>query len=65
MEMTKMYQKVFEDMVECRLEDFDDIELTKEQIKRIAYKMIYDNDYLWEQINDAVDTYIREDSAIK
>lgn len=66
MEMLEMYQKVFEDMVKCRLEDleaYEGIKLSKEQIKRIAYKLIYDSDYLWEQINDTIDIYIRKDGG--
>ena len=58
----KMYELVFEDMVKCYIEDFEGYEdkpnLTDSQIKDIAKKMIYKNEYLWEVINDTIDAYI-------
>lgn len=60
--ITKMYQLVFEDAVRCYLENFDEderVSLTDEEIKEIAYKMIYKNEYVWEIINETIDMYIR------
>ena len=61
MKMTEMYEKVFEDMVRCYIEDMegeDKVELGDSIIKHIAYKMIYKNEYLWEVINETIDAYI-------
>lgn len=61
MKMYEMYEKVFEDMVKCYIEDLEDedkVELSDSTIKEIAKKMIYKNDYLWEVINGTIDAYI-------
>lgn len=60
MSMIDMYNLVFEDMVKCYLENFEENELslTESEIKEIAYKMIYKNEYLWEIINETIDNYI-------
>lgn len=61
MNMIAMYNKVFQDMVKCYLENMeeeDKTKLTEEEIEDIAYKMIYRNDYLWEIINETIDMYI-------
>lgn len=64
MDIDKMYKLVFEDAVRCYIEDFGDYEdkpiLSEEEIKEIAYKMIYKNEYLWEIINSTIDCYIGE-----
>lgn len=63
-DMSKKYQDVFEDMVKCYLENInedkydDEIKLSNSEIKQIAYKMIYKNEYIWEVINDTIDMYI-------
>ena len=57
-----MYDLVFQDAVKCCLEDInyeeDKIVLTEQEIKRIAYKMIYKNEYIWEIINETIKDYI-------
>lgn len=55
-----MYDLVFQDMVKCYLEDFEEnkLSLTESEIKEIAYKMIYKNEYLWEIINETINNYI-------
>ena len=57
-----MYELVFQDAVKCCLEDInyeeDKIVLTEQEIKRIAYKMIYKNEYVWEIINETIKDYI-------
>ena len=61
MEMIKMYDLVFQDMIKCYLEEMeeeDKIRLSTEDIEEIAYKMIYKNEYLWEIINETIDCYI-------
>lgn len=58
MSMIDMYDLVFEDMVKCYLENFDGLSLTESEIKEIAKKMIYKNEYLWETINEIIDYYI-------
>lgn len=62
-----MYDLVFEDIVKCYIEDNNYvgneenfIELTEREIKRIAYKMICKNEYIWEIINETIDMYIGE-----
>lgn len=60
-DILKMYDLVFEDMVRCYLENMeeeDKLKVSEETIKEIAYKMIYKNEYLWEIINDTIDTYL-------
>ena len=60
-DILKMYDLVFQDMVECYLENMeedDKLKVSEETIKEIAYKMIYKNEYLWEIINDTIDTYL-------
>ena len=58
-----MYMIVFKDFIECYLEgvncDEEKITLTNDEIKEIAYKMIYKNEYVWEIINETIDTYIQ------
>ena len=64
--MIKMYDLVFQDMVQCYIENLNtDLEenegalsITEDEKKEIAYKMIYKNEYLWEIINDTIDNYI-------
>lgn len=61
MEIIDMYKKVFEDCVECYLEDKEeeDIEkITKEDIKEIAYKLVFKSEYMWEVINETIGVYI-------
>ena len=59
-----MYDLVFEDCVKCYLENFneneDKLTLTDKEIKRIANKIVYKNEYVWEIINETIDMYIRE-----
>ena len=61
-DILKMYDLVFEDCVKCYLENLNDDEeeeekttLTDREIKKIAHNLIYDNDYLWETINETID----------
>lgn len=61
MDILKMYDLVFQDMVKCYLEDMeeeDKINISEDVINEIAYKMIYKNEYLWEIINDTIDNYL-------
>lgn len=57
-----MYDLVFQDAVECYIEDLnydeEKIVLTEQEIKRIAYKMIYKNEYVWEIINEVIRDYV-------
>lgn len=55
-----MYDLVFQDMVKCYLDNFEENELslTESEIKEIAYQMIYKNEYIWEIINETIDIYI-------
>lgn len=61
-----MYDLVFEDCVKCYLENNNYvgnenyIDLTDKEIKRIANKMVYKNEYIWEIINEVIDMYIGE-----
>ncbi len=61
MDILKMYDLVFQDMVKCYLENMEEedrVKIAEEEIKEIAYKMIYKNEYLWEIINDTIDNYL-------
>ena len=64
----EMYDLVFEDCVKCVMENFDEEELeeknlTDDEIKTIAHRLIYKNDYLWETINEII--YNEIDYAIE
>lgn len=61
MEMSKMYELVFQDMVKTYLENLEEAKIeiiSVDDIKDIAYKLIYKNEYVWEIINETIDTYI-------
>lgn len=67
-DILKMYDLVFEDCVKCVMENFDEEELkeknlTDDEIKTIAHRLIYNNDYLWETINEII--YNEIDYAIE
>lgn len=53
-----MYDLVFQDAVECCLEDADyeedKLKLSKEEIKEVAYRLIYKQEYMWEVINECI-----------
>lgn len=57
-----MYDLVFQDAVKCYIEDLnydeEKVVLTEQEIKRIAYKMIYKNEYVWEIINEVIRSYV-------
>ena len=60
-----MYRLVFEDCVRGYAEEYNDyngngdkVELSNEEVKEIANKVIYNNDYLWGIINETIDMYI-------
>ena len=65
-EMIKKYEDVFYDIVESRIEAYnDDLEenqeaktLTDEEVRKIANDLIYKNEYIWEAINDAIDSMV-------
>ena len=55
------YKLTFEDAVKCYLEGLNYvgneknvIDLTEEEIKKIAYRLIYKNEYMWEIINETI-----------
>lgn len=54
-----MYDLVFEDAVKCYLADINyegdkKIELSKEEIKEVAHRLIYKQEYMWEIINECI-----------
>lgn len=58
-----MYDLVFQDIVKSYLEDInyeneDKIILADNEIKKIAHKMIYKNEYIWEIINETIENEI-------
>lgn len=64
MKIMEMYDLVFEDIVKSYIDDLnykeDKINLTEEEIKGIAHKMIYKNEYIWEIINEVINNYIED-----
>ena len=62
-DILKMYDLVFQDMVKCYIENMeeeDKIKINEEDIKDIAYKMIYKQEYMWEIINETIDNYLQD-----
>lgn len=54
-----MYDLVFEDMVKCYIEDMnyeedEKLELSKQDIKEVAHRLIYKQEYMWEVINECI-----------
>jgi hypothetical protein len=50
------YKIVFEDMVKTYLNDLEDkVELTDNEIKQIAFNLLYKHETLWEYINEHID----------
>ena len=61
MEINKMYMEVFKDCVNCYLdnmEEEDKIKISEKEIEKIANKIIYKNDYVWEVIDETINMYI-------
>lgn len=61
METIDMYKEVFKDCVECYLdgmEEEDKVKLSEKDIKDIAYKLIFESEYMWETINETIDYLI-------
>ena len=55
--MSDMYDLVFQDAVKCYLENLKEEEKQKisdGDIKKIAYRLIYKNEYIWEVINEVI-----------
>lgn len=63
--MIKMYEKVFRDMVYCRMEDRQteepDFFLTESQLQSIAHELIYKSEPMWEVINETIDHLIEKE----
>lgn len=59
-----MYDLVFEDCVECVLENYDEgaieLTLTSEEKRKIVHSLIYKDEPLWEYINDTIRYEIRQ-----
>lgn len=57
-----MYELVFQDMVESYLEDMNYTEekltLSVSEIKEIANKLLFKSEFMWETINETIDTHI-------
>lgn len=58
-EIIREYEDVFEDAVKCRAEDTN-TEISKSDAQIIAHKLIYDNEYIWEIINETIDLLIEK-----
>lgn len=48
------YDDVFKDMVNCYLEDENINNLTDDEIRIIAKRLIYDNGVIWDYINECI-----------
>jgi len=55
--MNNIYEEVFTDCVEYRLEELNK-KLPKRIIKVIVDKLIYKDENMWEYINNTIDLYI-------
>lgn len=55
--MNNIYEEVFTDCVEYRLEELNK-KLPKRIIKVIVDKLLYKEDSMWEYINNTIDLYI-------
>lgn len=57
-----MYDLVFQDAVKCFLEDVnyeeEKLNLSEDDIKNIAYRLIYKQEYMWEVINECIKSEI-------
>lgn len=65
METLKMYDLVFTDIVKNYVDDYnyssdDKITITEEDIKEIAHKLIYKNEYIWQIINETINVYLED-----
>jgi len=58
--MNNIYEEVFTDCVEYRLEELNK-KLPKRIIKAIVDKLIYQDEPMWEYINDTIDMHINEE----
>lgn len=59
-EIYKMYDLVFQDMVESYIEsNYENENISKEDIAYIASK-VSDNDYLWEVIHEVIHVYLED-----
>ena len=58
--MNNIYEEVFTDCVEYRLEELNK-KLPKRIIKAIVDKLIYKEENMWEYINDTIDMHINEE----
>ena len=67
MSIIEMYEKVFEDCIDCYLDNFEEndveLSLTKEEKKEIVSDLIYEDEPLWDYINNTIRYHI--DCAIK
>lgn len=57
-----MYDLVFQDAVKCYLADVnyeeEKLNLSEDDIKNIAYRLIYKREYMWEVINECIESEI-------
>lgn len=52
-EILKAYDITFQDAVRCYAED-NNVKLSDDDIKSIAYRLIYKQEYLWEIMNECI-----------
>lgn len=65
METLKMYDLVFTDIVKNYVDEYnyssdDKITIAEEDIKEIAHKLIYKNEYIWQVINETINVYLED-----
>lgn len=60
MNKINIYEEVFTDCVEYRLEEVNK-KLPRRVIKQIVDRLIYECDNMWEYINDTIDYLIKKE----
>lgn len=61
MELIDMYEMVLKDCVVCYLENLEDKDrekITDRDIKSIVVQLIYENEHIWDVINDVISVYV-------
>lgn len=64
-DILKMYDLVFEDIVKNYIEDIEydrdmKLNISENAIKKIAHDLIYNSDYLWEEIYSCINYELRD-----
>ena len=61
MEMIDAYKMVLKDCVACYLENLEDKDrekITDRDINSIVVRLVYENEHIWDVINDVIGVYV-------